>query len=63
LGKADIRGAFDAGAERVSIDFTEGRLANKNDARNPSTGRDMLQEFFDLNDSVLDRFSAAQWMM
>ncbi len=54
----DIRQAFAAGAERVSIDFTEGRLANKNDSRNPWTGKDMLQEFIDLNNRVLDRFSA-----
>jgi methionine synthase II (cobalamin-independent) len=54
----DIRGAFAAGAQRVSIDFTEGRLANKNDARNPWTGKDMLQEFIDLNNRVIDRFSA-----
>ncbi len=54
----DIRRCFDAGAERVSIDFTEGRLANKNDSRNPWTGRDMLQDFIDLNNRVLDRFSA-----
>ncbi len=54
----DIRQAFAAGASRVSIDFTEGRLANKNDARNPWTGRDMLQEFIDLNNRVLDRFTA-----
>ena len=53
----DIRQCFDAGAVRVSIDFTEGRLANKNDSRNPWTGRDMLQEFIDLNNRVLDRFS------
>jgi len=53
----DIRGCFAAGAQRVSIDFTEGRLANKNDARNPWTGKDMLQEFIDLNNRVLDRFS------
>ncbi len=56
----DIRKAFDAGAERVSIDFTEGRLANKNDSRNPWTGKDMLQEFIDLNNRVLDRFSAEE---
>jgi methionine synthase II (cobalamin-independent) len=56
----DIRRAFDAGAERVSIDFTEGRLANKNDSRNPWTGKDMLQEFIDLNNRVLDRFSAEE---
>src|SRR4051812_44820789 len=31
----DIRQCFAAGAVRVSIDFTEGRLANKNDSRNP----------------------------
>ena len=53
----DIRKCFEAGAERVSIDFTEGRLANKNDSRNPWTGKDMLQEFIDLNNRVLDRFS------
>jgi len=53
----DIRGCFAAGAQRVSIDFTEGRLANKNDARNPWTGKDMLQEFIDLNNRVIDRFS------
>jgi methionine synthase II (cobalamin-independent) len=53
----DIRQCFAAGAVRVSIDFTEGRLANKNDSRNPWTGRDMLQEFIDLNNRVLDRFS------
>ncbi|MEA2247400.1 MAG: hypothetical protein QOH46_1929 [Solirubrobacteraceae bacterium] len=53
----DIRQCFAAGAVRVSIDFTEGRLANKNDSRNPWTGRDMLHEFIDLNNRVLDRFS------
>lgn len=56
----DIRQCFDAGAVNVSVDFTEGRLANKNDARNPWTGRDMLQEFIDLNNRVLDRFSAEE---
>ncbi|HEV2723236.1 MAG TPA: hypothetical protein VGV10_01240 [Thermoleophilaceae bacterium] len=56
----DVRQAFGAGAERVSIDFTEGRLANKNDSRNPWTGKDMLQEFIDLNNRVLDRFSAEE---
>jgi len=53
----DIRQCFAAGAERVSIDFTEGRLANKNDSRNPWTNKDMLQEFIDLNNRVIDRFS------
>jgi methionine synthase II (cobalamin-independent) len=56
----DIRGCFDAGAVRVSVDFTEGRLANKNDSRNPWTGKDMLGEFIDLNNVVLDRFSDAE---
>src|SRR3954447_14265593 len=53
----DIRKSFDAGAVRVSVDFTEGRLANKNDSRNPWTGKNMLQEFIDLNNQVFDRFS------
>jgi len=53
----DIRKCFDAGAVRVSIDFTEGRLANKNDSRNPWTGKDMLGDFIELNNRVLDRFS------
>jgi methionine synthase II (cobalamin-independent) len=56
----DIRQCFAAGAVRVSIDFTEGRLANKNDSRNPWTNKDMLQEFIDLNNRVIDRFSAAE---
>jgi methionine synthase II (cobalamin-independent) len=53
----DIRKAFEAGATRVSMDFTEGRLAKKRDARNPWTGEDLLQTFIDLNNRVLDRFS------
>ena len=56
----DIRQSFAAGAERVSIDFTEGRLANKNDSRNPWTNNDMLQDFIDLNNRVIDRFSAEE---
>ncbi|KAF8596390.1 methionine synthase II [Ceratobasidium sp. AG-I] len=56
----DIRQAFKAGAVRVSIDFTEGRLASKNDPRNPWTGRDMLKFFIDLNNRVIDRFSAEE---
>jgi methionine synthase II (cobalamin-independent) len=54
----DIQECFAAGAVRVSIDFTEGRLANKNDSRNPWTGKDMLQEFIDINNRVLAEFSA-----
>ena len=56
----DIRKCFAAGAVRVSIDFTEGRLACKNDPRNPWTGRAMLEEFIDLNNRVIDRFSAEE---
>jgi methionine synthase II (cobalamin-independent) len=56
----DIRQAFAAGAARVSIDFTEGRLASKNDPRNPWTGRRMLEQFIELNNRVIDRFSAAE---
>jgi methionine synthase II (cobalamin-independent) len=56
----DIRQCFAEGAVRVSIDFTEGRLANKNDSRNPWTGKDMLQEFIDVNNRVLARFSAEE---
>ncbi len=56
----DIRQAFAAGAQRVSVDFTEGRLASKDDPRNPWTGRHMLDGFIDLNNRVLDRFSAEE---
>lgn len=52
---ADIRSAFDAGAEVVQIDFTEGRLSLKLD---PSGG--LLKSFIDLNNRVLDHFSAAE---
>jgi 5-methyltetrahydropteroyltriglutamate--homocysteine methyltransferase len=50
--EADIRGALDAGATVVQIDFTEGRLSLKLD---PSGG--LLRSFVDLNNQVLDRFS------
>ncbi len=53
----DIRQCFAAGAVRVSVDFTEGRLANKNDSRNPWTGKNMLGEFIDLNNRLFDRFT------
>ena len=56
----DIRGAFKAGAARVSIDFTEGRLACRNDPKNPWTGRKMLSGFIALNNRVLDRFTPAE---
>jgi methionine synthase II (cobalamin-independent) len=53
----DIRGAFAAGAARVSVDFTEGRLATRNDPRNPWTGRGMLPHFIELNNRVMSRFT------
>ncbi|MDQ6782248.1 MAG: hypothetical protein M3063_02135 [Actinomycetota bacterium] len=56
----DIRAAFDAGAARVSIDFTEGRLATRNDPRNPWTGAGMLGHFIELNNRVFERFSAEE---
>ena len=55
----DIRQAFGrrgAGA----VDFTEGRLATRNDSRNPWTGRGMLPHFIELNNRVMDRFSAEE---
>ena len=56
----DIRQCFEAGAKRVSIDFTEGRLACRNDPNNAWTGRGMLEEFITLNNRVLDRFTATE---
>ncbi len=53
----DVRQAFAAGAARVSIDFTEGRLATRADPRNPWTGRNMLPHFIELNNRVLGRFT------
>ncbi|HUZ91897.1 MAG TPA: cobalamin-independent methionine synthase II family protein [Methylocella sp.] len=48
----DIRGCLEAGAYRVQIDFTEGRLAVKLD---PS--KQLLREFITLNNRVLDHFT------
>ena len=53
----DIRQAFDAGAARVSVDFTEGRLATREDPRNPWTGAGLLPHFIELNNRVMARFS------
>ena len=53
----DIRGAFAVGAARVSVDFTEGRLATRNDPRNPWTGRHLLPHFIDLINRVMSRFT------
>ena len=56
----DIRLAFEAGAARVSIDFTEGRLSTRKDPRNPWTGAGLLPHFIELNNRVLGRFSAEE---
>jgi 5-methyltetrahydropteroyltriglutamate--homocysteine methyltransferase len=52
---ADIASAFSAGAEIIQIDFTEGRLSLKLDP-----GGGLLNSFVDLNNRVLDRFTAAE---
>lgn len=51
----DIRSCLAAGASSVQLDFTEGRLSLKLD---PSGG--LLRQFVELNNTVLDRFSAAE---
>ena len=56
----DIRRAFEAGAARVSVDFTEGRLATRADPRNPWTGAGMLPHFIKLINRVVDRFGAEE---
>ncbi|MEJ2865519.1 5-methyltetrahydropteroyltriglutamate--homocysteine methyltransferase [Actinomycetospora flava] len=53
----DIRLAFDAGAARVSVDFTEGRLATREDPRNPWTGAGLLPHFVELINGVMARFT------
>jgi methionine synthase II (cobalamin-independent) len=53
--EADIRGAFDAGADSVQIDFTEARLSLKLDASG-----NLLRSFVALNNQVLDRFTPAE---
>jgi hypothetical protein len=58
--EADIRECFAAGASRVSIDFTEVRLACRNDPKNPWTGRGMLKHFIELNNRVINRFTAEE---
>ncbi|MET9430678.1 cobalamin-independent methionine synthase II family protein [Streptomyces sp. NPDC003036] len=50
--EADIRGCLEAGAHRVQLDFTEGRLSLKLD----SSGG-LLDDFIALNNEVLGRFS------
>jgi methionine synthase II (cobalamin-independent) len=56
----DIREAFAAGAVRVSVDFTEGRLATREDPRNPWTGAGLLPHFIELINRVMARFSAEE---
>jgi 5-methyltetrahydropteroyltriglutamate--homocysteine methyltransferase len=51
----DIRSCLDSGAYNVQIDFTEARLAIKLD---PS--KQLLSAFIDLNNQVLDRFTAEE---
>lgn len=49
----DIRRCFAAGAARVTIDFTEGRLALRDDLRAPWAGPAALAGFIDLINRVL----------
>ena len=56
----DIRQAFAAGAARVSVDFTEGRLATREDPRNPWTGAGLLPHFIELINGVMARFTAEE---
>ena len=51
----DIRLCLDAGAYKVQMDFTEGRLAVK---LGPSKG--LLRQFIDLNNQVLEQFSSEE---
>jgi 5-methyltetrahydropteroyltriglutamate--homocysteine methyltransferase len=53
--EADIRRSLEAGAHCVQLDFTEGRLSLKLD---PSGG--VLDQFIQLNNRVLERFSAEE---
>ena len=53
--EADIRGALDAGAHVVQLDFTEGRLSLKLD---PSGA--VLDDFITLDNQLLERFTDAE---
>jgi len=53
--EADIRQCFEQDAYNVQVDFTEGRLSLKLD---PSGG--LLQNFINLNNQVLGRFSSEE---
>jgi 5-methyltetrahydropteroyltriglutamate--homocysteine methyltransferase len=51
----DIRRCLNSGAHNVQIDFTEGRLSLKLDPT-----KQILKSFIDINNKVLDRFSAEE---
>ncbi|MGH8895715.1 MAG: cobalamin-independent methionine synthase II family protein [Egibacteraceae bacterium] len=53
--EADIRRCLDKGAHKVQLDFTEGRLSVKLDPT-----KQVLSGFIDLNNRVLERFSAEE---
>jgi 5-methyltetrahydropteroyltriglutamate--homocysteine methyltransferase len=53
--EADIRRSLERGADSVQMDFTEGRLSLKLD---PSGA--LLRQFLDLNNAVLERFTAEE---
>lgn len=53
--ESDIRRCLQRGAHAVQLDFTEGRLSVKLD---PS--KQLLRQFIDLNNRVLERFSAEE---
>ncbi|WP_240739933.1 hypothetical protein [Leucobacter triazinivorans] len=56
----DIRRCFAAGASRVTIDFTEGRLALRRDVRAPWAGPEALGGFIELINRVLERLGPAE---
>lgn len=56
----DIRRCFAAGASRVSIDFTEGRLALRRDLRAPWAGPEALRGFIELLNRVLSELTDAE---
>jgi 5-methyltetrahydropteroyltriglutamate--homocysteine methyltransferase len=56
--EADIRGALEAGAASVQIDFTEARLSIKLD---PSGN--LLRSFVALNNKVLERFTSEERLL
>jgi 5-methyltetrahydropteroyltriglutamate--homocysteine methyltransferase len=53
--ETEIRRCFEKGADKVQIDFTEGRLAVKLD-----TSAELLNSFIGLNNLALSRFSAEE---